>query len=157
MKYISLKIIVLIFLFSSCGFKTYDNSFSNRIKITNVKAEGENRINLKIKDKLIKKSDKTNNNEVNLSIKTFQKKSVREKNNKNKITKYEINIIAEVKFEEIGGQKKEGQFSVNKKREFYVGDNNLANFDTEKREIEILTDIIVKEIYLALLLEFNDI
>tara|TARA_E500000178_G_C17034473_1_gene762559 strand:+ start:4522 stop:4995 length:474 start_codon:yes stop_codon:yes gene_type:complete len=157
MKYISLKIIVLIFLFSSCGFKTYDNSFSNRIKITNVKAEGENRINLKIKDKLIKKSDKTNNNEVDLSIKTFQKKSVREKNNKNKITKYEINIIAEVKFEEIGGQKKEGQFSVNKKREFYVGDNNLANFDTEKREIEILTDIIVKEIYLALLLEFNDI
>jgi len=157
MKYITLKIIVLIFLFSSCGFKTYDNSFSNRIKITNIKTEGESRINLKIKDKLIKKSDKTNNNEVNLSIKTFQKKSVSEKNNKNKITKYEINIIAEIKFEEIGGQKKEGQFSVDKKREFYVGDNNLANFDTEKREIEILTDIIVKEIYLALLLRFNDI
>lgn len=157
MKYKTLKIIVLIFLFSSCGFKTYDNSFSNRIKITNIKTEGESRINLKIKDKLIKKSDKTNNNEVNLSIKTFQKKSVSEKNNKNKITKYEINIIAEIKFEEIGGQKKEGQFSVDKKREFYVGDNNLANFDTEKREIEILTDIIVKEIYLALLLRFNDI
>lgn len=157
MKYITLKIIVLIFLFSSCGFKTYDNSFSNRIKITNIKTEGESRINLKIKDKLIKKSDKTNNNEVNLSIKTFQKKSVSEKNNKNKITKYEINIITEIKFEEIGGQKKEGQFSVDKKREFYVGDNNLANFDTEKREIEILTDIIVKEIYLALLLRFNDI
>lgn len=157
MKYITLKIIVLIFLFSSCGFKTYDNSFSNRIKITNIKTEGESRINLKIKDKLIKKSDKTNNNEVNLSIKTSQKKSVSEKNNKNKITKYEINIIAEIKFEEIGGQKKEGQFSVDKKREFYVGDNNLANFDTEKREIEILTDIIVKEIYLALLLRFNDI
>ena len=157
MKYITLKIIVFIFLFSSCGFKTYDNSFSNRIKITNIKTEGESRINLKIKDKLIKKSDKTNNNEVNLSIKTSQKKSVSEKNNKNKITKYEINIIAEIKFEEIGGQKKEGQFSVDKKREFYVGDNNLANFDTEKREIEILTDIIVKEIYLALLLRFNDI
>lgn len=157
MKYISLKIIVLIFLLSSCGFKTYDNSFNNRIKITNVKTEGESRINLKIKDKLLKKFDNTNNNEVNLSIKTFKKKSVREKNNRNKITKYEINIITEVKFEEIGGQKKEGQFSINEKREFLVGNNNLANFDTEKREIEILTDIIAKEIYLALILRFNDI
>jgi hypothetical protein len=139
----------------NCGFKTINNSYTNQVKIEEIETEGDSRVNIKIKDFLYLKSQRDTNKFVKIFIKSTKEKTIAEKNSKNKITKYKIKILTEVKYEEINNSK-EGFFQINESRVFNVVDNNLKNFDTEKREIDTLSKIIAKEIYNILQLNFND-
>ena len=154
-------IIKIVLIFSvgiflvNCGFKTINNSYTNQVKIEEIETEGDSRVNIKIKDFLYLKSQRDTNKFVKIFIKSTKEKTIAEKNSKNKITKYKIKILTEVKYEEINNSK-EGFFQINESRVFNVVDNNLKNFDTEKREIDTLSKIIAKEIYNILQLNFND-
>ena len=158
MNNLIIKIVLIlsvgIFLVN-CGFKTINNSYTNQVKIEEIETEEDSRVNIKIKDFLYLKSQRDTNKFVKIFIKSTKEKTIAEKNSKNKITKYKIKILTEVKYEEINNSK-EGFFQINESRVFNVVDNNLKNFDTEKREIDTLSKIIAKEIYNILQLNFND-
>lgn len=153
------KIILLSFamlIMTGCGFKTLNDSFSNQVKVIDIKSEGENRINIKIKDQLFLRSNNKGNKSINIFFKTLKEKTIAEKNSSNKITKYRINIITEVKYNETTNQI-ENTFTISENRVYTVTDNNLVNFESEKRTIDTLTKVIAKEIYSILQLNFNDI
>lgn len=153
------KIILLSFamlIMTGCGFKTLNDSFSNQVKVIDIKSEGESRINIKIKDQLFLRSNNKGNKSINIFFKTLKEKTIAEKNSSNKITKYRINIITEVKYNETTNQI-ENTFTISENRVYTVTDNNLVNFESEKRTIDTLTKVIAKEIYSILQLNFNDI
>lgn len=153
------KIILLSFamlIMTGCGFKTLNDSFSNQVKVIDIKSEGESRINIKIKDQLFLRSNNKGNKSINIFFKTLKEKTIAEKNSSNKITKYRINIITEVKYNETTNQIK-NTFTISENRVYTVTDNNLVNFESEKRTIDTLTKVIAKEIYSILQLNFNDI
>ena len=77
-------------------------------------------------------------------LNTKKTKTVKEKNIKNEITKYLININIEVKFEEIN-KNVSGSFSVNKSGDYNVGSQYSQTLNNEKLT-ELLTDKLSEEI-----------
>ena len=89
--------IIIFIVFSGCGFKVINQSKNQAYNINEVLTAGEKRLNYYIKRDLIKKtSSNIDNINISLFIETTKTKSIKETNNKNELTKYEINIIANV-------------------------------------------------------------
>ena len=87
------SIITLIFLLTSCGFKVIDYSKLNNFKIESIQTNGENSINYRLKNKIKVISNEQSNNLVKLTIFSRKINNIKEKNIKNEITKYELEII----------------------------------------------------------------
>tara|TARA_B100001093_G_scaffold517322_1_gene598556 strand:- start:1081 stop:1557 length:477 start_codon:yes stop_codon:yes gene_type:complete len=94
-------LIISIFFLSGCGFKIIDKSEINNFNIKKLELTGEKRINYKLKNSFIRSSKKNSENILILKIDTTKNKSIKEKNIKNEITKYEILITAEIKIKMI--------------------------------------------------------
>ena len=94
MKVITKIILILSLLFTlSCGFKIIDESNVNNFKIIEVSTKGNNRINYKIKNRLLSNNNRENiENILSINIKTESIKKIKEKNIKNEVTKYELTL-----------------------------------------------------------------
>ena len=87
------KILLYCFLMSfltSCGFKVADRSQFNNFKIQNITTIGDKRVNFKIRNFLLNNDKENSENIVFIKLDTKKTKSVKEKNLKNEITKYQI-------------------------------------------------------------------
>ena len=101
MKKRNFLITILSFLIiTSCGFKIIDQSELNNFTIQNIIVSGEKRINYKLKNKLLSKSNKKDNRSIKIELATNKVKSVNEKNIKNEITKYQLEVNVKIKFYE---------------------------------------------------------
>ena len=149
------KLLLLIFIltvFSSCGFKAVNYSELLNFTISEIKTSGEKRINYKIKNKLKASSNSKERKLISLNLYTTKVKSVKEKNIKNEITKYEIAVTVNVKILEINSNNKiefnkkiNGDYSVsNKYSQTINNEKNLINVLTEELTKEILNEIIEK-------------
>ena len=149
------KLLLLIFIltvFSSCGFKAVNYSELLNFTISEIKTSGEKRINYKIKNKLKASSNSKERKLISLNLNTTKVKSVKEKNIKNEITKYEIAVTVNVKVLEINSNNKieftkkiNGDYSVsNKYSQTINNEKNLINVLTEELTKEILNEIIEK-------------
>ena len=101
-------------------------------------------------------SNSYNNNNTQLRIKlnTTKKKSIKEKNIKNEITKYQIEIITSLEFEIINTKKK-SNFLVKRISEYNVADQYSQTLDNEKKLIKILTNSLSDDIYDELIIRVN--
>ncbi len=149
------KLLLLVFIltvFSSCGFKAVNYSDLLNFTISEIKTSGEKRINFKIKNKLKASSNSKERKLISLNLNTTKVKSVKEKNIKNEITKYEIAVTVNVKVLEINNNNKieftkkiNGDYSVsNKYSQTINNEKNLINVLTEELTKEILNEIIEK-------------
>ena len=81
--------LISIFLLSSCGYKVLDNSKLKNYNIKEMRTYGDKRTNFSIKNRLdLGKIDNAENNLI-IEINTKKNKSIKEKNIKNEISKYE--------------------------------------------------------------------
>ena len=85
-------ILVSLIIFTSCGFKVENKSNLSNFGISELKIEGDRRINYKIKSGLSFKTAKNSQKLLDLVIKSTKTKTIKEKNIKNEITKYKIDI-----------------------------------------------------------------
>ena len=139
-------IILSVFLLSSaCGFEIIDRTKLANYDINEIITIGDKRINFKIKNKLLYGSKKNDKKLFTIYLNTKKTKTVKEKNIKNEITKYLININIEVKFEEIN-KNVSGSFSVNKSGDYNVGSQYSQTLNNEKKLTELLTDKLSEEI-----------
>ena len=147
MKKISLYLILLIFV-SNCGFKVVDMSEQNNFSITNIETAGESKINYIIKNNLLK-STKKDINKINVKLETEKVRSIKEKNIKNEITKYEILIIVNVKIIE-NKNNKNHNITVRDTGDYNVAEQNSTTRNNEKQLIKLmsnsLSDKILNEI-----------
>ena len=97
MRKIQPKILILLILLTSCGFKVIDKSKQSDFFIKEINTVGDRRVNFILKNELIRNSKKDSLNQINLEITSKKIKEIKEKNIKNQVTKYEINLNVELK------------------------------------------------------------
>ena len=147
--------LVLIIL-SSCGFKVVNYSDLINFEIKEISSSGDERINYLLKNKLSFSSKKNEARSIIIEINTKKKKTVKEKNIKNEITKYKIAVDSNVKFKEISGNSSI-EFSVNRNGDFDVDNQYSQTLTNEKKLIDLLANGIADEILTEIINKFNDL
>ena len=110
---------LLIAFTTNCGFKPIQQDKLSNFHIAEINTFGDKRINYKIRNQLLFKSEDNNKNLIQITLNTNKEKNVKERNIKNEITKYQIDILINVKFKEING-KKSDQFNIEKNGDYLV-------------------------------------
>jgi len=147
---------IIFLIVSGCGFKIINQSENQRYKINEIEFEGEKRINYFIQNKLLKKSNNENSNiEITLFVTTKKNKTIKEKNIKNEITKYEILITSSVIAKTLDNDTY--KFSVSNNGDYTVSEQNSITINNEKKLIKILSQDIADKIITELDLTINDL
>ena len=158
MKQIITKSFLFLFLFATvnCGFKVINESEKNNFSIQEIKTSGDKRINFKIKNNLLNYSKKNNQNILYINLKSKKNKSIKEKNIKNEITKYEISLDIDVTFNLINSNTKY-KINLSSKGDYLVAKSYSATLNNEKKLIDDLTENISTKIQKKISFKLNDI
>ena len=151
-KYYLLPLILL--MVSSCGFKIENYSKLSNFAINNISLSGDQRINYKIKNGLLFKSNKNSEILLNLELVTKKTKTVKEKNIKNEITKYKVDISVNVQFQKVNSIEKK-LFTILSSSEFSVDKKYSQTLNNEKKLTENLSTKITQKIFDKLVQEVN--
>tara|TARA_E500000178_G_scaffold285539_1_gene287103 strand:+ start:5174 stop:5641 length:468 start_codon:yes stop_codon:yes gene_type:complete len=153
-KKISILLIALLLL-SQCGFKRLDNPMI--INITSIETDGYKRANYFIKNNLLaRKNNKDNNAKINIKLETKREKTITEKNIKNEITKYNINIESSVNVYFIRENKTE-TFKISENGDYRIEKSSISsskNLDNLERN---LSYSIAKKIRKKIMILANDL
>ena len=156
MNKIILKILIFFLLTSGCGYKVVKYSELAKFDISKIEVVGNNEINFKIKRKLNSLSKEGSENRIEIFLKTSKNKSIKEKDSKNEVSKYQIDITANVKVNSVNKENMLN-FTINKSNDFIVGSKQSKTYTIEKKVTDLLIDETLDEIIDKLLLELNDI
>ena len=139
----------------SCGFKVVDPNYLENIEISEINITGDKRVAYLLRNKLkTRNSDGSRSIKLNIEIKKI--KQIKEKNIQNEVTKYEITIITDVKFDLIGGNKSE-EFTVSKKNIFNVANQYSGTLNNEKNLVKNLVNEIADDIIENLAIRIDDL
>ena len=155
MKNILTLIIVVVFL-SACGFKVVNQKQLQNLNIVTIETFGDKRMNFIIKNKLQTSSTNNDKQQIFLKLTTNKKKSIKEKNIKNEITKYEINISTNVEFKIID-KLKSFKFRLNETGSYSVSNQYSQTLNNEKQLIKTLAENISNQILEDLKSKLNDL
>ena len=144
MKKVSIYTFLLVLL-SSCGFKVVKQSEFINYEVAEVITIGDKKINFKIKNKILSSSKKNESKLIKVLVETKKKKSVKEKNIKNEVTKYKVEIVSKVTLGEISSDYST-EFISSKTGEYSVSTQYSQTLSNEKKIIKLLTENISDEI-----------
>ena len=150
-----LRLIVLFSLIISCGFKVINKNQLRNFDIVDVITSGDNRINFLLKKNLKSNKDRFNN-KIKLNLETDKLKKIKEKNIKNEITKYSINIKTKINYS-IVGSPNEGSFVISKSGNYSLASQYSQTITNEKNLINSLTKQVEEEIITRLINVINDL
>ncbi len=154
---VKLSIILLIILLNGCGFKVLDKSDANNFSIKEIITSGDKRINYKIKNNLFIYSKQKRQNEIILYLDTKKNKSIKEKNIKNEITKYQINLEVNVTFDLLNSKKEKQNMTFNILGDYTVDEFHTKTLTNEKKLIDNLVENISEKIAFGIGTKINDI
>ena len=146
----------LIF-FTGCGFKVLDQTKLRNYNILEIKDSGDKRVNFFIKNELHNLLNAANSsNDLIIDIKTEKVKSIKEKNKKNQITKYNINInsIIEIYFVNTNVTK---TINLNKENFYNVNTNQSVTRNNQKNIENNLNDELAQDMSNKLLRIINEL
>ena len=155
-KKILFSIFIIFLLINNCGFKIVNNNEIYKFDVNEIIATGDNKINFKIKNKLIFSSKKNEKKLVDIYLDTNKSKEVKEKNSNNEITKYQISIASTVRVKELVSDN-EISFNVVKTGDYSVASQYSQTLANEKKLIEVLTDDVTENILNAIVLKLDDL
>jgi len=155
-KKILFPILIIFLLINNCGFKIVSKNEIYKFDINEIIATGDNRINFKIKNKLIFSSEKNEKKLVDIYLDTKKSKEVKEKNIKNEITKYQISIATTVRVKELVSEK-EIFFNVIKTGDYSVASQYSQTLASEKKLIEVLTEDVTESILNTIVIKLDDL
>ena len=149
------KYLLTLVLISNCGFKVVNFSEVNNFNISEISSSGNTKINYIIKIKLNIYQNESKNL-ISLDFNTVKKRTVIEKNIKNEITKYQIEIAVNVELYEIINDKI-SKFQVSKVGNYNVSKQYSQTLNNEKKTVELLSNEIVNEILEEVNLRIDDL
>ena len=144
-----LLLISLLLITSSCGFKVVNKAQQQNFHIIEVTTTGDKKINYKIKNNLIFNSKADKKKQIKVSLYSKKIKSIKEKNIKNEIKKYQVIINIDVEIVELNNLKTY-KFNVSAVGEFDVFKQHSQTLNNEKKLVELLTDNISEKILRAI-------
>ncbi len=147
---------IIIFLFlSSCGFKVINLSELNDYYISEVKTEGEEKINFIIKNKLLNSFSDENKKNIVIKLSSNKIKTIKEKNINNQITKFEIKISTQVTVLE--AEQKKLNFTIYKNGDYLVASRHTNTLRNEKNLVKLLTTNLTNEVLNQLTIKLHDL
>ena len=157
MRILGLKFIILSLLFvSGCGFKVVNQSELANFDISEINTSGNRVINFELKNKLLFNSKASDKKLIKIDLETSKTKEIKERNMKNEITKYKINITVKVDVNIINSLKST-KFEVSKSGSYNVHERHSVTLRSEKSRTELLIDDISEEILFELRTRLNDL
>ena len=158
MKKIITKSFLFLFLFATanCGFKVINESENNSFSIQDIKTSGDKRINFKIKNNLLNYTKKDSQNILIINLNTKKTKNIKEKNIKNEITKYEISLDVNVRFN-LTNSDTSHKINLSQKGIYLVVDSYSTTLNNEKKVVDDLAENISEKILKKISLKLNDI
>ena len=141
---------------SGCGFKVLNLSEIENYNLVEINLTGEKRVNYIIKNNLLQASNKNTDNNITITIDTKKNKTIKEKNIKNEITKYDILIIANVIVKNINSSKVY-DFVITKNGNYVVADQNSITRNNEKKLTTLLSIDLADEILSKTRMKLNDL
>ena len=130
-------ILISLVLLTSCGFKKANQISNEKFTIAEVEITGEKRLGNMIKNEVMLSSGKNSVNLLYLDIDVAKNKRVKERDEKNKITKYEIELITSVAISNNkNGDKRDYNFS--NVSEYVVKENYSDTLKNEKTALNTL-------------------
>ena len=156
MRKIQPKILILLILLTSCGFKVIDKSKQSDFYINEINTVGDRRVNFILKNELIRNSKKDSLNQINLEITSKKIKEIKEKNIKNQVTKYGINLNVELNVK-VTSKDKLFKISSSSNGNYSVADNYSSTLSNEKKLIENLVENISEDIIKKISSNINDL
>ena len=140
-----IPLILSLFIFSGCGFKVVKLSELNNFYINEIDTEGDKRVSYEIRNNLVSMTKNPEKKLINLKLNSNKTKTIKEKNIKNEITKYEINIAVEIttydrRYDIIH------QFTETSKGSYSVSNQHSQTLSNEKKQTKILSKRISERI-----------
>tara|TARA_Y100001958_G_C21163593_1_gene496906 strand:+ start:669 stop:1145 length:477 start_codon:yes stop_codon:yes gene_type:complete len=124
--------VILIFLLTECGFEILDKNQLKNYKILEIRENGDKKTNFFIKNSLY---NLLNSNESTdkliISINTDKNKSIKEKNKKNQITKYNIIINSSIELDFVDKNFRK-TINLSKSNSYNVNTNHNITQNNEK-------------------------
>ncbi|MDC0433493.1 hypothetical protein OAL89_00995 [Pelagibacteraceae bacterium] len=144
---INLTVLTLCLLLSGCGFKPLTMNNIDNISLTKLEMSGNKVINFKISNylKQILNYKKNNTTKIMVEINSKKERSIKEKNDKNEITKYNLKIISEVKVKVLRNNTT-FSFTLTKLNEYKVDNQYSITIQNEKRATNEILNILATDI-----------
>ncbi len=153
----NLILLVIFTLVIGCGFKVVNKSQLMNFNLKEINTSGENRINYKLKNKLlIFNQNESNNKSYNINLKTDKIKKIKEKNINNVITKYEIKVSTQVIVNTLQ-EKEVVRFTTSESGNFETGERHSQTISNEKKLISLITNDLADQIITQLFTKLNDL
>ena len=144
MKRIQVLFFTLLFL-TNCGFQRISDDRLNNFQVKNFLVSGDTKIANRIKNNLMINIRKESPNLISLSLDVKKTKNISEKNSANQITKYSINLIADVVLiNEING--KIDKVKITEEMKYNVENTYTQSLKNEKQITQDLSGKIAEEI-----------
>ena len=137
------KLILCFFLISSCGFKI--STLETNYKIAEIETVGDQRVNYVLKNELLRSSSNNYKNLIKIKLVSAKNKSIKEKNIKNEVTKYTLNLKIDVYYNDLNKGLKDN-FSIIKNGDYNVSTRYSETINNEKNLIKLLVDDISEKI-----------
>tara|TARA_B100000401_G_scaffold339887_1_gene238320 strand:+ start:513 stop:992 length:480 start_codon:yes stop_codon:yes gene_type:complete len=149
---------LLIFLFfTNCGFKVLDKSRFAEFTIKNVELTGNNKINFYIKSKLKNNfSSSSSQKEIYLRINSKKTKTIKEKNIKNEITKYRIQVIVDVEVN-VDNFNVTKRFNLSRNGDYNVANEQSRTISNQNNLEKYLANTIAEDVSDKIIFILNDI
>jgi outer membrane lipopolysaccharide assembly protein LptE/RlpB len=155
MKKIIFQILIILLITTGCGFKVYNQSDLIKFSIEEIRTTGDKRINYNLKNKINSLLNNDYKKKIILIIETKKNKTVKEKNIKNEITKYQILINVNIKIESTDFNIE--PFIVQEKGDYNISSQHSQSINVEKKLIRQLSNNLGDKILEELLFRLDDI
>ena len=143
-------------MISNCGYQVVDKKKLQTFNILEINTKGEKRINFKLKNKLLYFKKENGKELIILDINSKKTKSIKDKNIKNQITKYQIDLDVEVSYRKVNDGK-ENSFNVKQNGTYDVSSQHSQTLNNEKKLVDLLINDIGEKIIDQLVDNFNDL
>jgi len=146
-KKINLTALTLFFLLSGCGFKPLTMNNIDNVSLMKLEMTGNKVINFKISNylKQILNYKKNNSTKIMVEINSKKERSIKEKNDKNEITKFNIMIASDVKVSVLENNTS-FSFTLKKLNEYKVDNQYSITIQNEKKATNEILNILVQDI-----------
>ena len=146
----------LSILLSNCGFEVINKRDLIKFSINDVQTSGDQKINYKLKNNLLVYANENLPNSIELYIETIKNRKIKDKNNKNEIITYQIDLISKIKMTIIN-ENKDVVFTISRSGDYSVGERNTLTLVNMKRTEQTLIDEITDDILNKLISIINDL
>ena len=154
MKKTILLILVSALLMSGCGFKQLENQ--TKFSINEINSSGDKRISYLLRNKMQSLIAQNKQKIINLYVDVSKDLSIKEKNIKNEVTKYNITIIAKVKYNVVGANE-EVKFTITNSGEYLTAKQYSTEKNNEKTIVKLLSHDLAKKIISRISTSLNDL